>query len=91
MYHYIQDYNPNFPNFRFLKFDNFKKQLDYFEENYGFVSKEEWNNFIYNGTLSSQGKVLLTFDDGFKCHYDYVFPELEKRNLWGFFLYQHFL
>ena len=39
MYHYIQVFDPEYPNFRFLKFENFKKQLDYFDSNYGFVSK----------------------------------------------------
>ncbi len=29
--------------------------------------------------------VVLTFDDGFKDHYRYVFPELLRRGLWGIF------
>ena len=86
MYHYIQVFDPEYPNFRFLKFENFKKQLDYFNNNYGFVSRQEWLNFINNGTLpADKGKILLTFDDGLKCHYEFVFPELESRNLWGLF------
>ena len=86
MYHYVQEYNPKLPYLRFLDFNNFKKQLDYFESNYGFVSKEEWINYLSTGRLpEKRGKILLTFDDGLKCHYDYVLPELNRRGLWGFF------
>jgi len=86
MYHYVQRYNVKYPNFRFLDFNNFKKQLDYFEHMNGFVKKDEWLNFVNNGVLPKKnGKVILTFDDGLKVHYDYVFPELKKRNLFAFF------
>ena len=86
MYHYVQHYDPEFPNFYFLDFSNFKKQLDYFEEEFGFVSFEEWSEFIEAGILpKSQNKILLTFDDGLACHYNFVFKELMKRGLWGIF------
>lgn len=86
MYHYIQTFNAKYPNFRFLNFENFQKQLDYFDEKYGFVSKKEWLNFVNNGILpQTKAKILLTFDDGLKCHHKFVFPELQKRNLWGLF------
>tara|TARA_B100002019_G_scaffold276010_1_gene274420 strand:+ start:16672 stop:17592 length:921 start_codon:yes stop_codon:yes gene_type:complete len=86
MYHYIREYNPNFPNFKFLDIKNFIKQIDFFEKNYGFVSREEWDSFVANGTLPKiKGKVILTFDDAFIDHFDYVFKELKKRDLWGIF------
>lgn len=86
MYHYVQEYDPEFPNFYYLDFKNFKKQLDYFEEKYGFVTPEEWSKFIGFGIPpKSQSKILLTFDDGLTCHYNFVFKELKKRGLWGIF------
>ena len=86
MYHYVQEYDPEFPNFYYLDFKNFKKQLDYFEEKYGFVTPEEWSKFIGFGIPpQSQSKILLTFDDGLACHYNFVFKELMKRGLWGIF------
>jgi len=86
MYHYIKKYDSKFPNFRYLDFDNFKLQLDFFENNYGFVTKYEWNKFIDEGLYpNKKGKVLLTFDDGLDCHYEFVYKELKKRNLWGIF------
>ena len=41
MYHYVREFNKNLPNFRFLHINDFKKQLDFFEKKYGFVSKDE--------------------------------------------------
>lgn len=86
MYHYVREYSAEHPNFRYLDIDNFRKQLDFFAEEYGFVSREEWNKYTTSGKLpDQQGKVILTFDDAMRCHYDYAYPELLKRNLWGVF------
>ena len=86
MYHYVREYDNKYPNFRFLDINQFKKQLDYFEQNFGFLDKEEWNHFINEGKIpSNKGKVLLTFDDALHCQYEYVFPELIRRGLWGIF------
>jgi peptidoglycan/xylan/chitin deacetylase (PgdA/CDA1 family) len=86
MYHYVREYNPNFPNFRFLDVKNFEKQLDYFHEQFGFVSYEEWLQALDTKKLGdAKGKILLTFDDAMSCHYDYVYKVLKKRGLWGVF------
>ena len=86
MYHYIREIDVSFPNFRFLDVENFRNQLNYFEKEYGFLSKRDWENILNEKVISNNhGKVILTFDDATSCHYDYVFPELEKRGLWGIF------
>ena len=86
MYHYVRDYDASLPNFRFLNIDSFRKQLDYFEHNFGFVDFDEWDAFTTSGTIPhKKGKVLLTFDDAMRCHFDYVYPELLRRGLWGIF------
>ena len=86
MYHYVREFSDSHPNFRFLDVVNFRKQLSFFGEEYGFVERDEWLEFVSNGTMPRQkGKVLLTFDDAMSCHYDYVFPELLDRDLWGIF------
>lgn len=86
MYHYVRSIDPTLPFFRFLDIENFRKQLDYFQKEFGFVSYEEWQNFMQHGEMpSNKGKVILTFDDAMRCHYDYVFPELVERNLWAIF------
>ena len=86
MYHYVREYKPELPKFRFLDIQNFRKQLDYFDQKYGFVSRKDWDLVIKKKKLgAAEGKVVLTFDDSLSCHFDYVFPELKKRNLWGIF------
>ncbi len=86
MYHYVRRYTPRLPNFRFLDFDNFRKQLDFFGAKYGFVTLDEWCRYLSDGTMPNvPGKVLLTFDDALSCHFRYVFPELKSRGLWGMF------
>ncbi len=86
MYHYVQEYSSDLPYFRYLDIRNFVKQLDLFEKKFGFVSKTEWMLAIERKRLGdAKGKVLLTFDDAMSCHYQYVYTELKRRNLWGIF------
>jgi len=84
MYHYIRDYSKSFPNLKFLKRENFIKQLDYFENKYGIANLQDWKN-LFKNKESKSNKVLLTFDDGLKEHYDFVFKELKKRDKVGLF------
>ena len=83
MYHYVRPDSDTYPNFNSLSVDIFKKQLDFFEKRYGFLSKDEYQTAIKEGK-NPKGAVL-TFDDGFRDHVDYVLPELRKRGLWGVF------
>lgn len=83
MYHYVRPNDSSLPHFRHLHVDDFVRQLEYFGNEYGFVSMQAFQESL---TLAepTQG-VILTFDDGFKDHVRYVLPELEKRELWGIF------
>ena len=83
MYHYVRPFDESLPYFKSLHIEDFRKQLDYFSEKFGFVSKEEFLNCLKTGEVP-QG-IILTFDDGLKCHYKYVFEELKNRGLWGVF------
>ena len=86
MYHYVRTFDKSYPNFRHLNVDNFKSQLDYFEKKFGFVSRSEFDEAIKNKNLNNlTSKVVLTFDDAMKCHYDVVFKLLKERGSWGIF------
>ena len=86
MYHYVREHNTKYPNFRYLDIGNFRKQLDFFKEKFGFLSKQDWDKFTNSGILpENPNQIILTFDDAMSCHFDYVFPELINRNLWGIF------
>jgi peptidoglycan/xylan/chitin deacetylase (PgdA/CDA1 family) len=83
MYHYVRPDSDKYPFFNNLNLETFAKQLDFFQEKYGFITKESYIEAVKNNK-NIKGAVL-TFDDGFKDHYKYVLPELKKRNLWGLF------
>ena len=83
MYHYVQRYNYNAPYFNFLDVDEFEKQILYFKNEFGFINKKKFLNSIKN--CEPVDGVILTFDDGLKCHYKYVLPILMKYNLFGIF------
>ena len=85
MYHYVREFVPQMPNFKHLHFEDFCKQLDYFSAEYDFVSKEDFIDSFHSNNPLPKG-VILTFDDGLSCHYNYVFKELKRRNLWGIVL-----
>ena len=83
MYHYVRPVSKEYPNLNTLDIEIFKRQLDYFEKEYGFLSKRDYQDAVRRG--KNPKGVVLTFDDGFKDHFKYVLPELIKRELWGIF------
>jgi len=87
MYHYVRPLKDSqYPGIKGLEFQKFKQQLDFVEKNYVVVTANE--------LIHSAGDVeyrlpknacLLTFDDGYRDHFDYVLPELLRRGLQGSF------
>lgn len=84
MYHYVRPIDPGLPFFRHLHIEDFEKQLEYFGNTYGFVKKQDLIDSVENQGPAPKG-VILTFDDGFKDHFEFVLPSLLKFNLWGIF------
>ena len=86
MYHYIRPIiGSEFPGIKGLEIEGFKRQLDFLENNYSIVSSEEVIDKIIKHKKLPPKACWLTFDDGFKDHYQYVLPELINRNLSGAF------
>lgn len=83
MYHYVRPQDSDYPDLKYLHVEDFKLQLDYFQENFGIITKAQWHYAIETGQ-PCEG-VVLTFDDGLADHYDYVYPILKERGLWGIF------
>ncbi len=83
MYHYVRKEEEQFPNFKFLHIEDFKKQLDYFTSNFGILHPEALKESVITGK-KTEG-IVLTFDDGVKDHYNEVMPELVNRGLSGIF------
>ena len=87
MYHYVRKSIKNLPYFRYLDIENFKKQLDYFEKEFGFVKFEDFLELKQNPKLITRlkDKILLSFDDALIDHFYFVLPELLRRKIFGLF------
>ena len=87
MYHYIKDFtNPLFKNLKGLDADLFDKQLEFFSKNFNVLSMEETIEiFSGGGGNFKPNSLLLTFDDGYYCHYSAAYPILKKHNMQGSF------
>ena len=87
MYHYVRDIEKsNFSKLKALDIKNFCNQIDFLCKNYNVISGNELISYILGEEKNLPSKAcLLTFDDGYKDHIDYVLPELTKRKLKGCF------
>lgn len=85
MYHYVRP-TPDRPphGYYHLALDDFRRQLDHFEDTYGFVDREAFVSAL-RGERAVPDGVVLTFDDALVDHHEWVLPELRRRDLWGLF------
>jgi peptidoglycan/xylan/chitin deacetylase (PgdA/CDA1 family) len=84
MYHYVRPIkNSKYPGIKGLEIINFKKQIMFFREKFGFQDF----NFLFNESFLEHNTTpaILTFDDGLKDHFRYVYPILKNQNIQGLF------
>jgi peptidoglycan/xylan/chitin deacetylase (PgdA/CDA1 family) len=84
MYHYVRSNASDAPWYYYLDIEDFRAQLDYFEDAFGFVDRDTFLSAVRGNSDPPDG-VILTFDDGLCDHYEWVFPELQRRGIWGIF------
>ncbi len=86
MYHYVREIEGSaYPQIKGLEYKLFLEQLDYFAKHFTFVTAEEVVAAVKQEIVLPKEAVWLTFDDGYKDHYRYVYPELKKRGIQGSF------
>ena len=86
MYHYVRDLkNSRYPTIKGCDIRDFKEQLDFLGRHYNFVTMEEVIAAYREGASLPPHPVLLTFDDAYKDHFEYVFPLLDHRHIQGCF------
>ena len=86
MYHYVRPIKESpYPEIKGLEVDGFLRQLEFFKKSFHFVTAEEVLDCIYDEQPLPQNSVWLTFDDGFKDHFQHVFPILQKFEIQGAF------
>lgn len=86
MYHYVRPIaQSKYPNIKGLELDLFKEQVKFFASNFSPVTMEQVVDSMYKRTKLPDNPILLTFDDGYKDHYQYVFPILKEHGMQGSF------
>ena len=86
MYHYVRRIKGSaHPNIKGVELTLFRRQLDYFQKNFNMITAEDLINYNSNRKELPKNSCLLTFDDGYKDHINFVFPELLKRKIKGVF------
>jgi peptidoglycan/xylan/chitin deacetylase (PgdA/CDA1 family) len=86
MYHYVRPLKGSrFSKLKALDLAAFKRQLGYLSKHYNFVTPAEVMDSIDGIQSLPEKAVLLTFDDGYKDHFEYVYPALKSRGIKGIF------
>lgn len=86
MYHYVRPISGSmYPKIKGLEIESFKRQLEYFASERTVVSTSDVLSAIKGDFKLSKGAIWLTFDDGYKDHFEYVAPLLEKFGFDGAF------
>lgn len=86
MYHYVRKIKDSkYPRIKGLELDGFRRQLDCLSKEFSIVTVDEILGHMSGGVPLPSNACWLTFDDGYKDHFDYVLPELKKRKLQGSF------
>ena len=86
MYHYVRPLlGTRFAKLKALDFSSFERQLDYLLQEYNFVTPDDVVNSIEHLKPLPEKAVLLTFDDGYRDHFDYVYPLLKSKGIVGVF------
>ena len=87
MYHYVREIKKSkYPNLKGLEFDEFKNQILYFKKNFNILNNEQFCEIINTKVVPKKKSVLLSFDDGYQDHFNYVFPYLKKKKIVRFLL-----
>lgn len=86
MYHYVRPIRiSRYPEIKGLETSHFSGQLDYLQRHYTIVKPLQLMEALAGGAALPPRAALLTFDDGYRDHYDHVFPTLRDRGLSGAF------
>jgi peptidoglycan/xylan/chitin deacetylase (PgdA/CDA1 family) len=79
MYHYVRPIsNSRYPNIKGLELSSFINQLEFFSKERCVVSTADVLQAVKGKSELPENAIWLTFDDGYKDHYQFAAPILEK-------------
>jgi peptidoglycan/xylan/chitin deacetylase (PgdA/CDA1 family) len=86
MYHYVREIKKSrFSEIKGLEFHLFKEQLNYLRKNYTIIKMEDLLENVHGSARLPENAALLTFDDAYIDHFEYVFPVIQQMGLQGSF------
>lgn len=86
MYHYVRNLKGSrYPEIKGLDYALFKKQIQFFSENFHVITMEDVIHYYTEGYPLPPNALLLTFDDGYIDNYTYVWPVLLEYKMQGSF------
>ena len=86
MYHYVRPLGRSrYPAIKGLDLPLFEEQLEYLARHYTFVSVDQLLDTLDGLNELPPRSALLSFDDGYADHYEYVLPRLVERGISGAF------
>ncbi|MEK7169824.1 MAG: polysaccharide deacetylase family protein [Patescibacteria group bacterium] len=86
MYHYVRDMaTTRYPDIKALPLEAFKGQIAFILKHFRVVTMEELLHAVTESKKLPENALLLTFDDGYKDHFEFVFPILDSAGIQGSF------
>ena len=87
MYHYVRPIKGSrYPKIKGLEYKLFEEQIDFLRKNFQIIRVEDVLEQLQQSRYTMpENACLLTFDDGYTDHYEYVYPLLRKYHLQGSF------
>nr|WP_297456557.1 polysaccharide deacetylase family protein [uncultured Halomonas sp.] len=86
MYHYVRPLQGSrYPDLKALELERFRGQLDFIQRHCQVVRMEDVIAAARDRAPLPPRAALLTFDDGYRDHYEHVLPLLAERGLQGSF------
>jgi peptidoglycan/xylan/chitin deacetylase (PgdA/CDA1 family) len=86
MYHFVRDLaTSRYPDIKGLTVDEFRGQVDFIRRHFSPIGMDEVLAALDGDRQLPEHAILLTFDDGYRDHYDNVLPVLLENELSGCF------
>ena len=87
MFHYVRPLaDSDFPKLTGLDIRRFIQQIDVLSQTHTFVGLDDYVQYLNGERLDiPKNPCVLTFDDGLRDHYEYVFPILKAASIRGCF------